>query len=40
MKINRLLGGETLGEIAHVKERDAPARVAEAIDKMLMEPAR
>ena len=35
-----LAHGETLGEIAHVKERDAPARVAEAIDKMLMEPAR
>ena len=32
--------GETFAEIAHVREEDAPARVAEAIDKMLAEPAR
>jgi hypothetical protein len=29
--------GETYAEIAHVKEQDAPTRVAEAIDKLLME---
>lgn len=32
-----LAHGETLAEIAHVKESDAPARVAEAIDLMLKE---
>jgi len=31
--------GETYTEIAHVAEKDAPARVAEAIDKLLAEPA-
>ena len=29
--------GETLDEIAHVKEENAPTRVAEAIDKVLLE---
>ncbi len=33
-----LAHGETVAEIARVKEADAPARVAEAIDLMLKEP--
>jgi len=33
-----LAHGETVAEIAQVKGRDAPARVAEAIDLMLKEP--
>jgi hypothetical protein len=33
-----LAHGETFAEIARVKENDAPARVAEAIDLMLKEP--
>jgi hypothetical protein len=32
--------GETYAEIAHVKELDAPTRVAEAIDKLLLESRR
>ena len=32
-----LAHGETLAEIARVKQKDAPARVAEAIDLMLKE---
>ena len=35
-----LAHGETYDEIARVEEKDAPARVAEAIDKMLAEPGR
>ncbi len=35
-----LAHGETYGEIARVEQKDAPARVAEVIDKMLAEPGR
>ncbi len=35
-----LAHGETYAEIAHVSAKDAPARVGEAIDKMLLENGR